>query len=735
MAFPLSLFIPVFLPCVLLVVILLYGKRVREADEGVCSRCHQVKGPDQFNGFSTCRDCRVGKQKKRKTEATAAAAAAVVPTVPPSARKAEVKAEELMPPVTLELLLVESNALDQLLKWTRCLKCQQLSSLRLLCEKGHTRKQYKLKCGCGWQVDWDPKPTTFVNAKGIRRNHVDHLVAQSFLTAGQYHATYEKVLETLGIPAFSKDTFAKVILESAAIISTLLEDDMAARRSELKATGKHLNWKCSTDGFYLTRGFDSANASAALYDVDTGQVLFRAHKCRQGKEANYSGSSKSMESRMILEMMEEAKKEEFIVAVVLMDGDVSSHHSVQGVFPKATIVRCNNHQSKNFHTNLLKITQFSCKCDPKCRRISQNLVTKAQKVFQALLGKVGKDYEKFAAELSNFPNHYTNQHDNCKHHAKEVDGKPYRSRIHFTCVVQKSEFEKLVRAMAANAQEYCSDLETVSTNQAESLHGMALFFRNKKVAIHAPHYKLKTDMAFLQRNLGGEWKREYFEAHSLLLPKDGLAYLEKVSGAGKKYKEKISTPAHRAQKAAWKEKKKAAREGRSGLDQTVFLLDSQDHGYKADDEEGEVKKPAGGERTDTEDEMDTENMPSKDFFNPELDLAVIFDEETTGKNPQADSIIQVAAKILETEEKFMKFIFTNTKIHPEAQNVHGISFTKLAQATQQFFDSVLDDFMTWLSHHLKQSGKKRIGKIRSCSVHVKESQKSDFMIACSSHRT
>ena len=167
------------------------------------------------------------------------------------------------------------------------------------------------------------------------------------------------------------------------------------------------------------------------------------------------------------------------------------------------------------------------------------------KVFQALLGKVGKDYDKFAAELSNFLNHYSNQHDNCEHHAKEVDGKPYKSRVHFTCVVQKTEFAKLVRAMAANAQEYCSDLGTVSTNQAESLHGMALFFRNKKIAIHAPHYKLKTDMAFLQRNQGGDRKRLYFEAHNLSPPKDGLLYLDKQSNAGKKYKEKISTAAIR----------------------------------------------------------------------------------------------------------------------------------------------------------------------------------------------
>ena len=92
------------------------------------------------------------------------------------------------------------------------------------------------------------------------------------------------------------------------------------------------------------------------------------------------------------------------------------------------------------------------------------------------------------------------------------------------------------------------------------------------------------------------------------------------------------------------------------LNKNVFLIDSQEHGYKADDEEGEKvdeNQTDEGEQVDAEADTDaditadTKTLPPSDFFQAGSDLAVILDEETTGKNTQTDSIIQLAAKVLE----------------------------------------------------------------------------------------
>lgn len=241
---------------------------------------------------------------------------------------------------------------------------------------------------------------------------------------------------------------------------------------------------------------------------------------------------------MIQEMMKQAEGEGFVVKVVFIDGDLSSHNAISSVFPKAELARCNNHQSKNFHAHLLKIFQFSCKCSPKCRRISKNLISKAEKAFQALLGKIGTDYAKFSLEIKNFPRHYSNDHSGCLHHPLEVNEKPYKSRIFFTCEKQKQEFIRLCEEIAKNPQDYCSAYGKMSTNMAESLHGDALRFRNKKIPLHASHHKLKTDMAFLQRNLGEKWKEIYLAKLGLSLPPSGLQFLDRVFREKEKKKEK-----------------------------------------------------------------------------------------------------------------------------------------------------------------------------------------------------
>jgi len=69
-----------------------------------------------------------------------------------------------------------------------------------------------------------------------------------------------------------------------------------------------------------------------------------------------------------------------------------------------------------------------------------------------------------------------------------------------------------------------------------------LYYRDKKQYLFARHYQAKTDMAFLHKNLGPEWKGILFRRNGLGLTKEGREYLEKVQ---KDYLErKIKHQAH-----------------------------------------------------------------------------------------------------------------------------------------------------------------------------------------------
>ena len=49
------------------------------------------------------------------------------------------------------------------------------------------------------------------------------------------------------------------------------------------------------EGFYLTRGYHSNNASATLDDVHSGRIAWFAHRTKHGKDSNWIGTSSGAE--------------------------------------------------------------------------------------------------------------------------------------------------------------------------------------------------------------------------------------------------------------------------------------------------------------------------------------------------------------------------------------------------------------------------------------------------------
>ena len=61
------------------------------------------------------------------------------------------------------------------------------------------------------------------------------------------------------------------------------------------------------DGFYLTRGYHSNNASATLHDVYSDRNAWFAHHTKRGKDSNWQGISSGAEGDMLSEILGKVK--------------------------------------------------------------------------------------------------------------------------------------------------------------------------------------------------------------------------------------------------------------------------------------------------------------------------------------------------------------------------------------------------------------------------------------------
>lgn len=87
----------------------------------------------------------------------------------------------------------------------------------------------------------------------------------------------------LGLPHCCKSTWQSILEELEEHVTELAEWSCNRVRDAIKATGAHKQWVAFFDGFYLTRGHYSNNASATLHDYETGQIAWFCHRTKQGE--------------------------------------------------------------------------------------------------------------------------------------------------------------------------------------------------------------------------------------------------------------------------------------------------------------------------------------------------------------------------------------------------------------------------------------------------------------------
>jgi len=129
-----------------------------------------------------------------------------------------------------------------------------------------------------------------LSGKTKEKRWLPTFVSLNYLLSGHYYHDYQKTLLSL-TNGLSETSFLRLISWCSEQLEDFFQLKLKEARDEIKKEGKHLDWKCSGDGFYHIRGHHSNNSSAALIDLETNKVLFASHACKIGKTANYSGDS------------------------------------------------------------------------------------------------------------------------------------------------------------------------------------------------------------------------------------------------------------------------------------------------------------------------------------------------------------------------------------------------------------------------------------------------------------
>lgn len=324
--------------------------------------------------------------------------------------------------------------------------------------------------------------------------------AISFMLNGGYYADYASIMGTMGLSTMHHSTWDNLVSWVGPHVDRLANWSCEQVRADIEKRGDRSQWMAGFDGFYLTRGHHSNNASATLHDVYSDRIAWFAHRTKRGKDSNWQGTSSGAEGDMLSEILGRVKEQDFSINQLVMDHDTSANAIVCSRFPDVHITYCGNHTAKSFHYELSKIKSLKCKCKAQgipCKRITETFIDRVKRALKNLMScaevlEHDEPLEAFSAGLLNFYNHYCKDlHDSvwCQFHSKtNDDGSRYTTKSPLLCPVQSEAFEELLKAMADKPQEYITSTGKVTTNAIEGFHGLAFKYRGKRVDLAHTHY-------------------------------------------------------------------------------------------------------------------------------------------------------------------------------------------------------------------------------------------------------
>ena len=197
----------------------------------------------------------------------------------------------------------------------------------------------------------------------------------TFLFSGQLYADYIRMSEWLGLPNCSDKQWHRIIERLEQHVTELAEWSCSQVRQMIVQRGDAKKWVASFDGFYLTRGHYSNNASATIHDFKSGDITWFTHRTKRGPGHNWEGTSGGAEGDMLDELMGKVKDFGFSIKEIITDKDSPTNAIFCRHFPEGTITYCSNHCAKTLHKDLEKIKRSKCEVSYIYFIISSMLLT------------------------------------------------------------------------------------------------------------------------------------------------------------------------------------------------------------------------------------------------------------------------------------------------------------------------------------------------------------------------
>ena len=120
----------------------------------------------------------------------------------------------------------------------------------------------------------------------------------SFMLNGGY-ADYASLMGTMGLSTMHHSTWDNLVSWVGPHVDHLANRLCEQVRADIEKCGDHCQWMAGFDGFYLTRGHHSNNASATLYDVYSDRIAWFTHRTKRGKDSNWQGTSSGAEGDIV----------------------------------------------------------------------------------------------------------------------------------------------------------------------------------------------------------------------------------------------------------------------------------------------------------------------------------------------------------------------------------------------------------------------------------------------------
>lgn len=504
-------------------------------------------------------------------------------------------------------------------------------------------------------------------------------LASAMINAGVGGRQINSILTSLNIPPVSEPTLRSRQKEIGPVIELVAEDSIEnSIAEEIRLTEENSGdgrLTVSVDGAWQKRGsgrsFDSLSGHCSMIGAQTGKVVgysvrskfckmcdvsskqgqvSKSHDCR----CNWDGSSKSMESDMVIEMVTKHHKAGHEISTIIADDDTTTfqrlNKSLQTDFTKKS--DC-NHVRKNITSQLYKL-------QVKHKSLTSKVIKYIQKCINYMLSQnqgnskgISKGFDVIIKHV--FGNHSECDPNWCSH--RENPNKKYRA-LPYGQQLKDQGLQSSLTALFDTLKHQSDKLSTLGSTQGNESF-------NKTVASKAPKAHFYSGTASLNhrvaasvahKNIGHSYVTNTHRqvglspgGHTFKLAclRDLQARKRKACSITRKAKiRRLELHARRIQANTTKE----IREGTSYsscIDTTDIPVDSIQ----------EIPNP--------------EPLPSLNTSPiPQKSKQVYFDLESTGL-ARTSHITQVAAVC--EDDKFSTYVTPGTAISPAASSVTGLT--------------------------------------------------------------